>query len=130
MFGMVSKAKFLELAELHGRAESARAAAEARADLIEVRLMKELELAREALQQARADLETANAERKLLFDRIVQMSGQPALFDKTPAPEPRVAPEPVSTMPGPAARVGFDQVHEVARRALKDGSFKFGARGN
>ena len=130
MFGWVSKA-------MYDAAENLRQDALRQVCASEVARVKEGDAARERYEslkelhlQTRAELETSNTERRLLLDRIVQLSGQPALFEKA-APVPAAPPAPpASTLPGPAARVGFDDVHQAARTALKDGTFSSKGRPN
>lgn len=64
------------------------------------------------------------AERKLLLDRIVQMTGQPALYEKA-APQPAVVgAESAQEAPTPTKLVTFDDVHSAARRALANGTYR------
>jgi hypothetical protein len=133
MFGLVSKSKVAELRQAHAYALRDRDALEELhvqrlANLDEKILAAErsYQALVELNQELRAQLEQASAERRLLLDRIVQMSGQPALF--TQAPAPPVVLE--NGLPGPPARVSFDDVHKAARAAIKDGRIKLRGRGN
>lgn len=126
MFGWVSKAEYEAVkAQQAGAEESGRRHAAAASTMIDQAVEYATQLSKE--------LAEAKRENRLLIDRIVQMSGQPALFDKTPPappPQPAPAPVPVSTLPGPAARASFDDVHNAARAAIKDGSFGMKGRVN
>jgi hypothetical protein len=71
------------------------------------------------------ELQVVKAENKLLLDRILVMAGQPPVFH--PAPAPPASPEVVpSTLPAPETRVGFDQVHQKARKAIATGTLNLG----
>jgi hypothetical protein len=130
MFGWVSRAEFEEMRAMHVAAENLRIDAVVRLGQSETARMKDLDAAGKLYEQAtdharrlEAELAEEKRENKLLLDRIVQMSGQPALFEKTAPVTPQAPTQPASTLPGPAARVSFDDVHSAARTALKDGTF-------
>jgi hypothetical protein len=89
--------------------------------LAEERKAKQTEDFNQRLAIAQGALAEANAERKLLIDRIVEMSGQPAIFH--PAPIVQQVP---SSSPAPAARVSFDDVHKKAREAIRSGKLNLG----
>lgn len=104
---------------------------EARAILAEEQLRihrAETELRLSIAQNALAE---GNAERKLLIDRIAQMSGQPPIFHPAPAvaapPAPTLA---ASNIPAPETRVSFSDVHRITRKAIKDGELNILARTN
>jgi hypothetical protein len=145
MFGLVSKAAYEAAERLRvdanqrlGQSEVARikdldAARDRYAALKELHLQARAELDRFTDHAARLEAELAEEklENRILLDRIVQMSGQPALFEKAaPAPIPAAPAPPASTLPGPAARPGFDDVHRAAREAIKDGTFSLKGRPN
>lgn len=144
MFGWISKLKPSAAENLRQAAENLRQDALRQVCASEVARVKEGDAARERYEslkelhlQTRAELEASNTERRLLLDRIVQLSGQPALFerqgtgirDQASVSKPE-EPKPANTLPGPAARVGFDEVHQAARTALKDGTFSLKGRSN
>jgi hypothetical protein len=67
----------------------------------------------------------AEADNKLLLDRIVQLAGQPPIFHPLPivaAPEPRTAQE-SSAIPAPAIRRSPDEIKRMARTAIERGDF-------
>jgi hypothetical protein len=69
-------------------------------------------------------LADSEAERKILLDRIVQMSGQPALYHQPEAaPANPAAASATNNIPGPARKISFDEVHAVTRKALKNGTY-------
>jgi Cdc6-like AAA superfamily ATPase len=75
------------------------------------------------LQAVEQRLAESEAERKVLLDRILELSGQQALFQRqSPADGGQQAVQ--NELPGPPTQVGFDHVHAVARQALKDGTFR------
>jgi hypothetical protein len=82
-------------------------------------------LVREA--QLNLRLEAAENDRRLLLDRIVQMTGQPPIYEKPGPvllvqPEPKPVPESADT-PEAVRQVTFDDVHRDARRAMANGTF-------
>jgi hypothetical protein len=86
-----------------------------------------LELARDLKAQAetfQAQIEAKSKENHLLLDRIVQMTGQPPIYEK-PAP---VQPQTESNVPDVPVRHTFDSVHEAARKAIADGTFQMPKR--
>ena len=87
---------------------------------------------KELLLITRAELERSEDERKLLTDRIVQLSGQPAIYRKQDTAEAR---DHAAGKDGQAAtpaerRVGFDDVHKAVRQAIKDGTLNLMSRTN
>lgn len=67
-------------------------------------------------------------ERKQLTDRILQLSGQPALYEK---PAVVVSTEqPAQDLPAVPRRVSFDDVHAAARKAMQNGSFTLKGKAN
>jgi hypothetical protein len=97
---------------------------------VEDRLVAETryEALKELLLMARADAESGKQERKLLMDRIVQMTGQPALYAQPQAITP--APELKANYPAAESRASFDDVHKALRQAMKDGTYAMKGRGN
>ncbi len=85
-----------------------------------------IERANLAVDLALNQVAEVKGDNKLLIDRIVQMSGQPAIFH--PAPVLPAAPEAApSRIPGPKTRKSFDDVHEAAREAIRTGKLNLGA---
>jgi hypothetical protein len=137
MFGWVSRAEFEAVKAMQSAAENLRIDAVVRLGQSETARIKELDAAEKRYERATdyatrlaAELAEEKRENRLLLDRIVQMSGQPALFEKTAPVAPQAPTQPASTLPGPAARVSFDDVHNAARTALKDGTFSSKGRAN
>ena len=81
------------------------------------------EALKELLLMTRAELERSEAERKLLVDRIVQLSGQPAIYQKQDTAEARDKVAESAPPPPADRRVGFDDVHKALRQAIKDGTY-------
>ena len=78
-------------------------------------------LAEANARTAEAWLAESKAERRTLVDRIVQLSGQPPLYEKAPAP---VAQAPAADNAPPVrTQVKIDDVHAAARAAIADGTF-------
>ena len=74
----------------------------------------------ESLEKILAETaDRADQERKVLLDRIVELSGQPALYRK-PA---ETAAAPGGELPRVPSRVGFDDVHQAVKAAMRDGTF-------
>lgn len=112
-------------------------AAEQRATAAEFRAISVEELLRRAderfdsltadanrrIGDALTERDDARADNKLLLDRIVQMSGQPPIFHPAPtqATPPAVPTPQISTLPAPETRVSFSDVHNAARKAIKNG---------
>ncbi|HUD75133.1 MAG TPA: hypothetical protein VMQ76_08680 [Terracidiphilus sp.] len=126
-FPWVSRAEF-------EAAEHLRLAAQQMLAQSEVARIKAEDAAREKYEavfglwrKTQEQLEVSNAERKLLLDRIVQMSGQPALYEKPTAEAKNRESGEQQEMPSPRSRVGFDDVHEALRAAVKNGTY--GIRG-
>jgi hypothetical protein len=115
---LVSRAR-LDAAEAWVRiAESATAKAEAARELAEAR-----DAALIAAANARAD--TAEQERRILTDRIAQLSGQPPIYERAVA---TAAAPPESSAPAPKRQISFDDVHEAARTAIANGTFSLNGR--
>lgn len=80
------------------------------------------------VRSAQTDTAAARAESKLLIDRIVQMSGQPPIFNSAPSVAPPTttvqpgASTSGSDIPAPETRTTFADVHRQARKAIKDGT--------
>lgn len=89
---------------------------------------------KELLLITRGELDRSEAERKLLLDRIVQLSGQPAIYQKRDTAEARdqrtEKNEAAEKPPIAERRVGFDDVHKAARQAIKDGTYALKGRVN
>lgn len=87
---------------------------------------------KELLLITRGELDRSEAERKLLLDRIVQLSGQPAIYQKRDTAEVRDREQgkPTAVPPMPARRASFDDVHQAAREAIKDGTFGLSGKAN
>lgn len=122
---------------MHAAAENLRVDAVVRLGQSETARVRDLDAAGKLYEQATdyatrlaTELAEEKRENKLLLDRIIQLSGQPALFEKTAPVAPQAPTPPTSTLPGPAARVSFDDVHNAARTALKDGTFTSKGRAN
>ena len=70
-------------------------------------------------------LAVAEAERRVLLDRIVELSGQPPIYAAAPHPGPVGAVEPKGDdgPPPMKERILFDDVHAAIRQAMADGTF-------
>ncbi len=78
-----------------------------------------------ALKDAAERVEAAKTEQHKLVDRIVEMTGQPPIYEKRPAVVAAPpAPEPASTIEPPATRLTFADVHNAARKAMDSHDFK------
>ena len=76
-------------------------------------------------------LDQEREERRKLLDRMLQMAGQPPIYEPAPAPAPPVTVEPPpgrggSTaeregVPAPERRVRIDDVHQWARAQMRNG---------
>jgi seryl-tRNA synthetase len=80
---------------------------------------------KDEIKQLRADLMASEAKRELLTDRIVQLSGQPAIYQKRDTAEvrDRESEKPTAVPPMPERRASFDDVHRAVREAIKDGNY-------
>lgn len=131
MFGWVRRDEFDRMQVAWETATASRREIVQRLELADAQHERDLDAAdgryltlKELYTATRAELEAANAERKMLFDRIVQMTGQPAIY-APPQAAPTSAPaESASSLPGPPVRASFDDVHKAARQAIKDGTYK------
>jgi hypothetical protein len=81
---------------------------------------------KEEIVRLRTELAASYIKQELLLDRIVQLSGQPALYAKPP----EVPPAEHSDQAGPKTRASFDDVREAARKAIADGTFGVTGRPN
>jgi hypothetical protein len=72
------------------------------------------------LAKVEARLVEEQGERKLLLDRIVQLSGQPALFEKTGTREEAIGTS-ENTQPVPGVLTTFGDAKRWAEKQLKDG---------
>jgi hypothetical protein len=103
-------------------AEERARVAENRAIAADSRLADYMEASQTCANIGEAERKALREEVKLLLDRIVQMSGQPPIFNPAPTPPTPAQPEPsASTIPGPATRLSFDDIHRETRKAIKDG---------
>ena len=78
--------------------------------------------ANKLLQLAQNEIQSLRVDQKLLIDRVVQLSGQPAIY--APAPEPK--PSAPSNIAAPEERVTFATVHKKAREAIATGKLNLG----
>lgn len=74
-----------------------------------------------ALKDAAERLEAARAENHKLFDRIVEMTGQPPIYEK---PSPMALVPSTVEAPAPPTRLTFDDVHKAAQSAMARGDFR------
>ena len=76
-----------------------------------------------AAHLARVELRLAEeeAERRLLLDRIVQLSGQPALFEKSGIRDQGSAVSESAAQPEPEVLTTFRNAKQWAEKQLKDG---------
>ena len=72
-------------------------------------------------------VDSVEAERRLLTDRLFALLGQPPIYSK---PEPPTVPAAASANDGPPVprRLTFEAVHAEARKAIADGSFSLNPR--
>jgi hypothetical protein len=95
----------------------------------------EWELAREREESSRridalmaaavSAMDEAKAERQSLLDRIVQLSGQPALYKaSTQAPPAAETAAPTSNLPAPRAVATFSDIHAATREAMNKPNFR------
>lgn len=113
----VSRAKFDEIDAMRQAAENLRVHAN--------NTLGFSEASRQRLEERVAGLES---ERKVLLDRIVEMSGQRPIYERQPAASREEPAEKPGDLPAPKRQVTFDDIHETARRAIADGSFSLGGR--
>lgn len=115
----VSRAKLEAAENLRQHAVQQLAASE----VLRQQLALSLEEMREMLKAQKSE---AEEERRKLMDRICRLSGQPPLYEVTPAAEP-VKPEPIDpkalAKALPSAQMTFKSVHDAARSAMANGSF-------
>lgn len=86
----------------------------------EVARQQQFETHEREVKDLRDRVTALEAERKALVDRIVQLSGQPALYEK-PVPVP--SPEIVADQLAPRTVTTFSDVHAAVRKAIKDNTF-------
>ncbi len=134
MFGLVTKARMDEsikemLEQVVRAGECTRRAEEQANTLLRAAAKQagELSAALGEAESLRRQLDGSEAERRMLLDRVLELSGQPGLFHK-PAPQP-VQAQP-SSLPAPPTRVSFDDVHAAAQQALRDKTFNRFKRAN
>lgn len=84
----------------------------------EARAAQSIATAERKQKEAEERLAAADAERKLLLDRVVQMSGQPPLYaEQVSVPNEQVP----ANQPAPKARVTFEDIHGAFREAELSG---------
>lgn len=108
-------AENLRLAAENLRIEGARLLAAS-----EVARQQQFEAHEREVKDLRDRVTALEAERKALVDRIVQLSGQPALYEKQVAiPSPENATDQLS----PRTVTTFSDVHAAVREAMKSNTF-------
>ena len=95
--------------------------AEAQLILTESRLSDWIEASRTRSNIEENERNSLRADNKLLLDRIVQLSGQPPIFNPLPTPTVAAQPQVVSNLPAPETRASISDVHRAAREAIKKG---------
>jgi hypothetical protein len=115
----VSRQKLIAANVAADMAQEAQADAEIRATFADRRLADYMEGSRTRDSIAENERQALREEVKLLLDRIVQMSGQPPIFHPPSIPP---TPEPAeSRVRAPEVRETFDDVHQAARKAIREG---------
>jgi hypothetical protein len=112
---------------MYQAAERLRVDAGQRLGASEVARQQQFEAHEREIADLRMRLSEAESERKTLMDRIVQLSGQPAIYQRPAVAEPAAA---AASQLTPRTRTTFEDVHSAVRDAMKDGTFDYQRRPN